>query len=145
MAGCIRRGSGERINSLELRAILACLRWRCEHTKEHNCRFLRLTDSLVCIHSLTRGRTSSRRLRRTLCRINSLMLAHNIAGLWGYVHIDLNPSRWSACQRSFLRDRLGPIYSERKATARQLTQLSSTTCNTGTLRKRFESFPYRPP
>ena len=89
----------EHINSLELRAILACLRWRVEHLSEHSCRILHLTDSLVCLHSLTRGRTSSRRLRRTLCRINSLLLAHDVAGLWGYVHTDLNPadkaSRWS--------------------------------------------------
>ena len=93
------RSQGEHINSLELRAILACLRWRCEHLGEYNTRILHLTDSLVCLHSLTRGRTSSRRLRRTLCRINSLLLAHDVGALWGYVHTDLNPadkpSRWS--------------------------------------------------
>ena len=86
------RSQGEHINSLELRAILACLRWRCEHLGEHSTRILHLTDSLVCLHSLTRGRTSSRRLRRTLCRINSLLLAHNLGALWGYVHTDLNPA-----------------------------------------------------
>ena len=93
------RSQGEHINSLELRAILACLRWRCEHMNEHACRILHLTDSLVCLHSLTRGRTSSRRLRRTLCRIDSLLLAHNMGALRGYVHTDLNPAdkpwRWS--------------------------------------------------
>ena len=93
------RSQGEHINSLELRAILACLRWRCEHLGEYDTRILHLTDSLVCLHSLTRGRTSSRRLRRTLCRINSLLLARNVGALWGYVHTDLNPadkpSRWS--------------------------------------------------
>ena len=31
-------GRGERINSLELRACLACLRWRLEHVQEHDCR-----------------------------------------------------------------------------------------------------------
>ena len=84
-------GRGERINSLELRACLACFRWRLEHVQEHDCRILHLTDSLVCLRSMTRGRTSSRRLRRTLCRINSLLLAHNVVGLWGYVSADLNP------------------------------------------------------
>ena len=68
----------------------------CRH---HSCRILHLTDSLVRLHSMTRGRTSSRRLRRTLCRINSLLLAHNVVGLWGYVSTDLNPadrpSRWA--------------------------------------------------
>ena len=92
-------GQGEHINSLELRACLACLRWRLEHVQEHDCRILHLTDSLVCLHSMTRGRTSSRRLRRTLCRINSLLLARNVVGLWGYVSTDLNPadrpSRWA--------------------------------------------------
>ena len=101
-------GRGEHINSLEMRANLACLRWRLEHLQTHDCRLLHLTDSLVCLHltdslvclhSMTRGRTSSRRLRRTLCRINSLLLAHNVVGLWGYVSTDLNPadrpSRWA--------------------------------------------------
>ena len=92
-------GHGEHINSLELRACLACIRWRLEHMQEHDCRMVHLTDSLVCLHSMTRGRTSSRRLRRTLCRINSLLLAHNVVGLWGYVSTDLNPadrpSRWA--------------------------------------------------
>ena len=78
-------GRQEHINSLELRACLACLRWRLEHLRNHDCRILHLTDSLVCLRSMTRGRTSSRRLRRTLCRINSLLLAHNVIGLWGYV------------------------------------------------------------
>ena len=32
------RSQGEHINSLELRAILACLRWRCEHLGEYNTR-----------------------------------------------------------------------------------------------------------
>ena len=92
-------GSREHINSLELRACLACIRWRLEHLRNHDCRILHLTDSLVCLHSMTRGRTSSRRLRRTLCRIDSLLLAHNVIGLWGYVSTDLNPadrpSRWA--------------------------------------------------
>lgn len=63
---------GEHINSLELRAILATLRWRIEHKQQTNIRMIHLTDSLVCLHCLTRGRSSSRKLRRTMSRINCL-------------------------------------------------------------------------
>ena len=51
-------GRQEHINSLELRACLACLRRRLEHLRNHDCRILHLTDSLVRLHSMTRGRTS---------------------------------------------------------------------------------------
>eukprot|EP00435_Cladocopium_sp_Y103_P062761 s423_g24.t1 len=88
----------EHINSLELRAILTALRWRVEHKHHMGTRILHLTDSLVCLHSLTRGRSSSRKLRRTVSRINALVLASNLQPVWAYVHTDLNPadrpSRW---------------------------------------------------
>lgn len=98
VAGWTWRLGREHINSLELRAILTSLRWRVEHRGHCNTRLLHLTDSLVCLHSLTRGRSSSRRLRRTISRINALLLASNLQPLWGYVHTDQNPadkpSRW---------------------------------------------------
>lgn len=88
----------EHINSLELRAILTSLRWRIEHLHHLGTRLIHLTDSLVCLHCLSRGRSSSRKLRRTLARINALILASNIQPLWGYIHTDQNPadkpSRW---------------------------------------------------
>ena len=88
----------EHINSLELRSILTTLRWRLEHKGHFGVRFIHLTDSLVCLHCLTRGRSSSRKLRRTMARIKSLLLATNSQPLWGYVHTDQNPadkpSRW---------------------------------------------------
>jgi hypothetical protein len=88
----------EHINALELRAILTTLRWRIEHQHQVSLRFIHLTDSLVCLHCLTRGRSSSRRLRRTMSRINVLILAANLHPAWGYVHTDQNPadkpSRW---------------------------------------------------
>ena len=61
----------EHINCLEMRAILNALRWRLEHQQHLNCRMIHLTDSLVCLHALTRGRTSSRKLRSTISRINA--------------------------------------------------------------------------
>ena len=88
----------EHINALELRAIFTTLKWRIEHQLQHNCRMIHLTDSLVCLHALCRGRSSSRKLRRTMSRINSLILAANIQPVWGYIHTDQNPadkpSRW---------------------------------------------------
>ena len=92
-----RRGK-EHINSLELRAIFTSVRWRVEHCLHHGCRFIHLTDSLVCLRALTRGRSSSRALRRTMSRINALVLAANLQPVWGYIHTDQNPadrpSRW---------------------------------------------------
>eukprot|EP00438_Fugacium_kawagutii_P001652 Skav236323 [mRNA] locus=scaffold97:171922:176667:+ [translate_table: standard] len=46
----------EHINSLELKAILTTLRWRFEHQQHFNQRIVHMTDSLVCLHALTRGR-----------------------------------------------------------------------------------------
>ena len=98
----------EHINSLELRAILTTLRWRIEHRYHVNTRLIHLTDSLVCLHCLSRGRSSSRRLRRTMSRINALVLAANIQPLWGYVHTDANPadkpSRWHCRVRTKFRN-----------------------------------------
>ena len=89
---------GDHINSLELRAILTSMRWRLEHALHHQARFIHLTDSLVCLHALTRGRTSSRKLRRSVARIGALSLAANVQPLWGYVRTSQNPadkpSRW---------------------------------------------------
>ena len=97
----------EHINSLELRAILTSLRWRIEHQHHLRVRMVHLTDSLVCLHCLSRGRSSSRRLRRTLSRINALLLASNAQPLWGYIHTDQNPadkpSRWHRRVRSKFR------------------------------------------
>lgn len=91
-------GSREHINALELRAILTSLRWRIEHQLHVGKRYVHLTDSLVCLHCLSRGRSSSRQLRRTLSRINALVLASNSQPVWGYIHTDQNPadkpSRW---------------------------------------------------
>ena len=89
---------GDHINVLELRAILTALRWRIGHKHQVGVHLIHLTDSLVCLHALTRGRSSSRKLRRTLCRINALLLASSSQALWAYVHTDQNPadrpSRW---------------------------------------------------
>eukprot|EP00438_Fugacium_kawagutii_P000763 Skav229097 [mRNA] locus=scaffold92:258831:261649:- [translate_table: standard] len=98
----------ERINALELKAVLTTVRWRTEHLKQTGKRSLRLTDSLVVLHALTRGRSSSRKLRRLLAKINALLLATRSQGFWGYVRTDQNPadkpSRWGCRVKSKFRD-----------------------------------------
>ena len=100
-------GAKEHINSLELRAILTSIKWRICHQRLLRRKFLHLTDSLVCLHCLSRGRSSSRKLRRSMCRINALLLASSCHGLWGYVNTDQNPadkpSRWGNRPKSKFR------------------------------------------
>ena len=84
--------SGEHINSLEMRAVHTALRWRIMKQKVIKARFIHMVDSLVCLHSLTRGRSSSKKLRRTLLRINALILASSCQPVWAYVHTSQNPA-----------------------------------------------------
>eukprot|EP00438_Fugacium_kawagutii_P022110 Skav219854 [mRNA] locus=scaffold859:647168:648580:- [translate_table: standard] len=88
----------EHINALELRAVLTSLKWRLVHKRQRSCRFLHLVDSLVALHILSRGRSSSRKLRSTLSRVNALLLVTSSQALWGYVNTSQNPadrpSRW---------------------------------------------------
>ena len=89
----------EHINALELRALEAAIRWRIEHQGELHCKFLHLTDSMVVLHAVSRGRSSSKKLRRVVCRLNAVLLASGVSPVYGYVHTDQNPadkpSRWS--------------------------------------------------
>ena len=98
VTGWVWTGSEEHINVLELRSVLTTLKWRVEQLGQMNIRSLHLVDSLVVLHALTRGRSSSRKMRRTLMRINSILLACNLAPLWSYVDTKQNPadkpSRW---------------------------------------------------
>eukprot|EP00435_Cladocopium_sp_Y103_P037743 s3214_g10.t1 len=100
-------GGHEHINALELRAVLTTLRWRLERHKKVQVKFVHLLDSLVGMHALSRGRSSSRKLRRTILRINALLLATRSHGVWTYVHTKQNPAdapsrrplkrKWAAC------------------------------------------------
>lgn len=85
-------GTAEHINVLELRAVLTALKWRIESQKMTRSKFVHLVDSLVCLHCLSRGRSSSRKLRRTMLRINSLLLATGCHVVWAYVHTKDNPA-----------------------------------------------------
>ena len=80
---------------------------RIEHQQHVGVRFVHLTDSLVCLHCLSRGRSSSRKLRRTMSRINGFS-PRNAHPVWGYVHTDQNPadkpSRWHRRIRTKFRN-----------------------------------------
>ena len=84
--------ASEHINVLEMRAVLTSLRWRAVKRRAVQSKFVHLVDSLVCLHSLSRGRSSSRKLRRTLSRVNALLLASGSHCVWAYVHTKDNPA-----------------------------------------------------
>ena len=84
--------AGEHINSLELRAVYTALRWRLLKKGVIRTRFIHMVDSLVCLHCLSRGRSSSKKLKRTLLRINALILASSCQPVWAYVHTSQNPA-----------------------------------------------------
>ena len=82
----------DHVNILEMRATLTSIKWRILKGKLSSRKILHLTDSLVCLHALAGGRTSSRKLRRTLVRVNSYLLVANLHPVWGYIHTSQNPA-----------------------------------------------------
>ena len=92
VAGWRWTGEAEHINVLELRAVKTLLAWRIRELKEQRSRFLHLVDSLVVLHALSRGRSSSRKLRRTLAKISAMLLASGLQGTWGYIDTHQNPA-----------------------------------------------------
>jgi len=77
---------------LELRAIYTSIRWWVAQAGASSCRMVHLTDSLVCLHALSRGRSSSRKMRRTLTKLNSYLLVCNLHPVWAYVNTADNPA-----------------------------------------------------
>ena len=85
-------GTPEHINVLELRSVLTTVKWRVEQRKQSRLRCVHLVDSLVVLHSLTRGRSSSRKMRRTMMRINAYLLCSGLQPIWAYVDTKQNPA-----------------------------------------------------
>eukprot|EP00971_Amphidinium_carterae_P347076 6488902-Amphidinium_carterae.3 len=81
----------DHINVLELRAILATLRWR---TRRGICaaRFVHASDSQICLSVLAKGRSSSNLLNHVLRQCNALMLAACLQPSWIYVSTEQNPA-----------------------------------------------------
>lgn len=92
VAGWQWKGDREHINVLEARAVLTSVRWRVTQKKQRDLRCIHLVDSLVVLHSLTRGRSSSKKMRRTIMRISAYLLASGLQPLWGYVDTKQNPA-----------------------------------------------------
>ena len=107
LAGWQWKGNQEHINGLEMRAVLATLKWWTKKKKVRSSRILHLVDSLVCLHALSRGRTSSRKLRRTLMRINSLILSADLHPIWAYVHTSQNPADRPSRRVKFMKRKWG--------------------------------------
>ena len=92
VAGWKWSGNPEHINSLELRSVFTTMKWRVEQRGQGQVRCVHLVDSLVVLHSLTRGRSSSRKLRRTMMRISSYLLCSGLQPIWAYVDTKQNPA-----------------------------------------------------
>jgi hypothetical protein len=75
----------EHINVLEMRAFLASIRWRLRNVHNLNSRFLHLLDSQVCLGILSKGRTSSRKLRAVVEKVAALLLAGHLVAFSAWV------------------------------------------------------------
>ncbi|CAE7827088.1 unnamed protein product [Symbiodinium sp. CCMP2592] len=82
----------DHINRLELRAIYTTIRWRVLRRKQLRVRFLHLTDSMVCLHVLNRGRSSSLKIQTLMYRLSSLVLATGLHLIPAYVSTNSNPA-----------------------------------------------------
>ena len=107
VTGWAWKESGEHINQLEMRAVLTTVKWLIRKKKLQGVRVLHLVDSMVVLHALSRGRSSSRKLRRTLMRIQSLLLLANLHPVWAYVHTGQNPA--DRPSRRVIKQKLGKV------------------------------------
>ena len=86
------------INCLELQAVVNSIQWRLRKLKGQDRRVLHLVDSQVVASVIAKGRSSSYRLRKCLCKLNSLLIAGGLSLVISYVHTTDNPSdipsRW---------------------------------------------------
>ena len=85
-------GEPEHINRLELRALLTAVKWRTLKAKQHRKRFLHLVDSLVSLHVVNKGRSSSRKLRVIMKKISAWLLLSANTCILGYVDTTQNPA-----------------------------------------------------
>ena len=85
-------GTSEHINALELRAVLTAIKWRVLKAKSRRTRFLHLVDSLVSLHVVNKGRSSSRKLRSIMKQISAWLLLSANSCVLGYVDTGQNPA-----------------------------------------------------
>ena len=84
--------TGEHINVLEARAYGLALRWRARALRHHGSRFVHLVDSLVVLGVMSKGRSSSTRLRPVIMRNAAVILAAGFYPSLGYVRTHVNPA-----------------------------------------------------
>ena len=88
------------INVLEMQAVVNSLQCRLRSTKRFNQRVLHLVDNQVCASVISKGRSSSFRLRKALNKLSALCLAGGLMVSVGYIATHDNPSdfpsRWAS-------------------------------------------------
>ena len=87
-----QEGAREHINRLELRAVLTAIKWRILKAKNRRKRFLHLVDSLVSLHVVNKGRSSSRKLRVVMKKIIAWLVLSANSCVVGYVDTSQNPA-----------------------------------------------------
>jgi len=95
------------INLLELQAVVNSLQWRLRSLAHFRRRVLHLVDSQVVASIVTKGRTSSFRLRKAVDKLAGLCVAGGVQLAIGYVATEENPadipSRWAKRPRNKLK------------------------------------------
>lgn len=84
--------SAQHINELELLTILQLVQWRARSSANLWSKFFVLCDNQVCLAVITKGRSSSRRVNRILCRLNALCLASFSVLNLGFIRSAANPA-----------------------------------------------------
>ena len=82
----------EHINKLELRAVYTTLKWRIERAGQTKRRFLHLLDTMVGMHILNKGRSSSVKMHSVVYRISALLLASGLTPIVAFVASKNNPA-----------------------------------------------------
>ena len=86
------RASGAHINALELRAVLATVKWLTRQKGVCKANIVHFIDSQVVYSMITKGRSSSRFLNGMLRRLNCLLIAADLNLTVGYVRSADNPA-----------------------------------------------------
>jgi hypothetical protein len=86
------RDTADHINVLELRAIHTALRWVLSFPQSTACRCVVLSDSLVSVGALSKGRSSSSALLRRLRSVAALVLASGLQVYYLWIPSESNPA-----------------------------------------------------
>ena len=87
-----REDSDNHINKLELLAVLNAVKWRLRKTSAQQSRFIHLVDSQVVGAIVTKGRTSSRKLRGSVKKLCMLTLISECYPAFLFINSEDNPA-----------------------------------------------------